>query len=93
MPDRADTATKTGLMRSTLSALQTKVRRLVREHNVPIILIGGVTYSVCAEALRLDGRNVANNAMIDHPARGGQTLLRSKLNAVLNNLDRLTPQP
>jgi hypothetical protein len=87
MPDDADTATKTSLMRSTLPALQSKVRRLVREQSVPIILIGGVTYSVCAEALRLDGTNVANNAMINHPARGNQKLFRQKLGAVLSKLD------
>jgi hypothetical protein len=86
MPDDADTATKTNLMRSTLPALQSKVRRLVREQSVPIILIGGVTYSVCAEALRLDGKHVANSAMINHPARGGQKLFRAKLKAVLSNV-------
>ncbi len=86
MPDDADTATKTTLMRSTLPALRAKVRHLVGEQSVPIILIGGVTYSVCAEALRLDGRNVVNNAMINHPARGGQRLFRAKLEAVLINL-------
>jgi hypothetical protein len=58
----------------------------MRAQSVPIILIGGVTYSVCAEALRLDGKNVANNAMINHPARGGQKLFRAKLKAVLSNL-------
>ena len=87
MPDDADTAIKTSLMRTTLPALQRKVRRLVREQSLPIILIGGVTYSVCAEALRLDGKNVANNAMINHPARGGQKLFRAKLKAVLSKLD------
>jgi hypothetical protein len=86
MPDGADTATKTSQMRSTLPALQRKVRHLVREQSVPIILIGGITYSACAEALRLDGKNVANNAMINHPARGGQKLFREKLGAVLSNL-------
>lgn len=86
MPDGADTATKTSLMRSTLPALRSKVRHLVREQSVPIILIGGITYSVCAEALRLDGKNVANNAMINHPARGGQKFFRAKLAVVLSNL-------
>ena len=86
MPDGADTATKTRLMRSTLPGLQRKLERLVGEHHVPIVLIGGVTYSVCAETLRLDGRNVANNATINHPARGNQKLFRSKLKTVLGKL-------
>jgi hypothetical protein len=86
MPDGAGTATKTRLMRSTLPALLARVRQLVGRNDVPIVLIGGITYSVCAEALRLDGRNVANNAMINHPARGGQVLFRSKLESVLRKL-------
>jgi hypothetical protein len=83
MPDGADTATKTRLMRSTLPLLQNKVRHLVAEQQVAIVLIGGVTYSVCAETLRLDKRNVVNNAMINHPARGNQKLFRRKLETVL----------
>ena len=80
MPDGADTATKTNLMcRSTLPALRNKVRRLVREQCVPIILIGGaVTYSVCAEALRRDGKNVVNDAMINHPSSGRPKALPGK---------------
>ena len=79
MPDGANAAIKTALMRSTLPALQSKVRRLVGKRSVPIVLIGGITYSVCAEALRLDGHRVANHAMINHPARGGQKLFRQSL--------------
>jgi hypothetical protein len=86
MPDGADTATKTRLMRSTLPALLTRVRQLVGQTDVPILLIGGITYSVCAEALRVDGRNVANDAMINHPARGGQVLFRAKLKTALSKL-------
>jgi hypothetical protein len=89
MPDGAGTATKTRLMQSTLRRLLRKVRHLVRGHDVPIVLIGGVTYSVCADALRQDGRNVANSAMINHPARGGQILFRLKLKTVLRELDLL----
>jgi hypothetical protein len=88
MPDGADTAAKTRLMRSTLPVLLTRVRQLVGQNDVPIVLIGGITYSVCAEALRQDGRNVANDAMINHPARGGQVLFRSKLETVLSKLAR-----
>ncbi len=83
MPDGASAAAKTALMSSTLPALQSRVRRLVGKRSVPIILIGGITYSVCAEALRLDGYRVANYSMINHPARGGQKLFRTKLGEVL----------
>jgi hypothetical protein len=89
MPDGASAATKTALMRSTLPALQGKVRRLVVKRTVPIILIGGITYSVCAEALRLDGHRVVNEAMINHPARGGQKLFRAQLREVLSALAAL----
>jgi hypothetical protein len=85
MPDGASAATKTVLMRSTLAALLSRVRRLVGEQRVPIILIGGITYSVCAEALRLDGHRVVNHSMINHPARGGQKLFRAKLRDVLTD--------
>jgi hypothetical protein len=83
MPDGASAAAKTVLMRSTLPALQSRVRRLVGKRSVPIILIGGVTYSVCAEALRMDGHRVVHHTMINHPARGGQKLFRAKLREVL----------
>jgi hypothetical protein len=88
MPEGASAATKTVLMRSTLPALQSKVRRLLGKQSVPIILIGGITYSVCAEALRADGHRVVNGAMIHHPARGGQKLFRAKLREVLIKDDR-----
>jgi hypothetical protein len=83
MPEGANAATKTVLMRSTLPALQSKVRRLVDKRSVPIVLIGGITYSVCVEALRLDGHRVVNDTMIHHPARGGQKLFRAKLREAL----------
>jgi hypothetical protein len=88
MPDGANQATKTVLMRSTLPVLQNKVRRLVGKRSVPIILIGGITYSVCAEALRLDGHRVVNDTMIYHPARGGQKLFRAKLREALIDAGR-----
>ena len=46
-------------------------------------------YSVCAEALRLDGQKVANNTMINHPALGGQKLFRAKLRGVLSDVGHL----
>jgi hypothetical protein len=88
MPDGATAATKTALMRRTLPALQSKVRRLVGKRSVPIVLIGGITYSVCAEALRLDGHRVVHDSMIHHPARGGQKLFRAQLREVLIEVGR-----
>jgi hypothetical protein len=88
MPDATTAAAKTALMRSTLTALRRKVRALVGKHNVPIILIGGITYSVCAEALRADGHRVVNDTMIPHPARGGQKLFRAKIAGILTGIDR-----
>lgn len=92
MPDGAGTAIKVRRMRSALPLLLRNVHAIMKEPGIPIILIGSVTYSVCADDLRLDGRNVRNNEMINHPARGGQTLFRSKLQTVLSSLHR-TPQP
>jgi len=89
MPDGANAATKMVLMQSTLPALQIKVRRLVDKQNVPIILIGGITYFVCAEALRAGGHRVLNDTMIHHPARGGQKLFRAELRELLINVGRL----
>ncbi len=83
MPDDADTATKRQLMGLALPALRKKVRELSGDKDVPVILIGGVTYSVCAAALRADGAHVLNEEMIDHPARGGQKRFRQKLHTVI----------
>jgi hypothetical protein len=91
MPDGAVAATKTVLMTSTLPALLSKVRSLVGKRSVPIILIGGITYSVCAEALRLGGHKVVNRTMIHHPARGGQKLFRAMLREVLTDRDYFGP--
>ena len=89
MPDGANAATKMVLMQSTLPALQIKVRCLVGKRKAPIILIGGITYFVCAEALRADGHRVLNDTMIHHPARGGQKLFRAELKELLINAGRL----
>ncbi|HEY4355850.1 MAG TPA: hypothetical protein VGN16_08895 [Acidobacteriaceae bacterium] len=87
MPDGASTQTKTSMMTASLPALRTRLRRLLGDRPVPIVLIGGVTYAVCADSLRQDGRHVLNASMIDHPARGGQVLFRQKLRAVLGMPD------
>jgi hypothetical protein len=83
MPEDADTTTKKQMIRNALPELRKKVRRLRSNVDVPVILIGGPTYSVCAEALRKDGLCVLNEEMIDHPARGGQKLFRRKLGEII----------
>jgi hypothetical protein len=85
MPNDADTATKIRIMRKAFPALRRKLLRLLRGVNAPIILIGSLTYIVCAEALRQDGYCILNSEMIDHPARGGQTRFRTKLSSIFNN--------
>ncbi len=84
MPDDVDTATKIRIIQKAFPALRRKVRRLLRNENAPIILIGSPTYLVCAEMLRQDGFCVLNEEMLNHPARGGQTRFRAKLRAILD---------
>jgi len=84
MPDDASKRTKTALMTASLPELRARLQHLLGKRDIPIILIGGVTYTVCADALRADGRNVLNQGMMNHPARGGQVLFRKKLKAVLD---------
>jgi hypothetical protein len=83
MPDRATTPTKMQRMKSTLPALQQRLERLLSQPEIPIILIGGVTYAVCAAPLRHNGWKILNQSMINHPARGNQLLFREKLSATL----------
>jgi hypothetical protein len=86
MPNGANTASKTALMRNALPALKTRVRQLSSAETAGVLLIGAVTYDACAGALRDEGANVLNTAAINHPARGGQILFRAKLRAALNDL-------
>ena len=83
MPENAGTTTKKQMIRSALPELRRKVRRLCSDGDVPVILIGSPTYSVCAEAIRKDGLRLLNEEMIDHPARGGQKLFRRKLGEII----------
>lgn len=84
MPDGANTTLKTALMQNVLPALKAKVRRLCSVETLGVLLIGAVTYDVCADALRTEGVNVLNKTAINHPARGGQVLFRAKLRAALD---------
>jgi hypothetical protein len=81
MPEGATTLTKTRVMTGALPALRQRLERLLPHQEVPIILIGGITYAVCAVPLRRDGWNILNQSMINHPARGNQLLFRAKLRA------------
>ena len=83
MPDGASTPGKMQQMKSALPALQQRLKHLLSQPEVPIILIGGVTYAICAAPLRHSGWNIVNQSMINHPARGNQLLFREKLSATL----------
>jgi hypothetical protein len=60
-----------------------RLKEFAIDKSTPIVLIGGVTYSACAQSLLTPGFNVINEAMIDHPARGGQLRFRQKLRRTL----------
>lgn len=83
MPDRAFSSQKLALLRASVPRLIVRLKEFAIDKNTPIILIGSVTYSACAQSLRNLGFNVINEAMIDHPARGGQLRFRQKLRRTL----------
>jgi hypothetical protein len=83
MPDRASSSEKLALLRASVPRLIVRLREFAIDKNTPIVLIGAVTYSACAQALMNLGFNVINEAMIDHPARGGQLRFRQKLRLTL----------
>jgi hypothetical protein len=84
MPQGANAALKAALMEIAQPALKTKIQRLCGAETIGVLLIGAVTYHVCADTLRAEGMNVLNKAAINHPARGGQVLFRAKLRAALD---------
>jgi hypothetical protein len=86
MPRGASNTLKTSLMRKALPALKNKLARLGGPKTIGVLLIGAVTYAVCADALKADGVRIVNTEAINHPARGGQILFRSKLLRALNTL-------
>lgn len=90
MPDDADAATKIRIVQEAFPALKRKLRRLLREDNVPIILIGSAAYIVCATPLRQADFCVLNDAMIAHPARGGQMRFRTELRFLLDRFSIAT---
>ena len=83
MPDRASSSQKLALLRAAVPRLIVRLKEFAVDKNTSIVLIGGVTYSACAQSLMDLGFNVINDAMIDHPARGGQLRFRQKLRRAL----------
>src|ERR1700761_9019069 len=83
MPDRASSSQKLALLRAAVPRLIARLKEFEVDQNTPIVLIGGVTYSACAQSLVNLGFNVMNEAMVDHPARGGQLRFRQKLRSTL----------
>jgi hypothetical protein len=83
MPDGASSSQKLALLRASMPRLIVRLKEFAIDKNTPIVLIGGVTYSACAQSLMNLGFNVINQAMIDHPARGGQLRFRQKLRCTL----------
>ncbi len=85
MPALATTRIKSAVIRDALPALVRRVKGLLRGRDTPIILIGAVTYDVCAPTFRQQGLCILNQEMIDHPARGGQRRFRQKLRNLLDS--------
>jgi hypothetical protein len=79
MPEAATSHEKADLMQASLSHLSEKIRQLSMNRPMPVVLIGKITYKVCAAALREQAFAVLNRAAIDHPARGGQRRFRAGL--------------
>src|SRR6202167_5708208 len=86
MPDRASSSQKPALLRASMPRLIVRLKEFAIDKNTPIVLIGGVTYSACAQSLMSLGFKVMNEAMIDHPARGGQLRFRQKLRWTLRRI-------
>jgi hypothetical protein len=93
MPDGATASAKLALLCQSLPGLKIRVKALLEEQRVPIVLIGGVTHDACFGPLKDEGYNVINEEMINHPARGGQLLFRKKLRATLNHIARTQSTP
>ena len=83
MPDRASSSQKLALLRASVPRLIVRLKEFAVDKSTPVVLIGGVTYSACAQSLMNLGFNVINEEMIDHPARGGQLRFRQKVRRTL----------
>ena len=83
MPSHATTRIKTKYLREELPGLLRRLRSLAVGQDTPIVLIGTLTFAVCAPILNEKGFHILNEAAINHPARGGQRLFRKGLKAAL----------
>ncbi len=83
MPEAASTVAKRRRLEATLPITRREVKALVGVTQTPVILIGVLTYTVCAEPLRNEGIRILNREPINHPARGGQVEFRRKLTLLL----------
>jgi hypothetical protein len=90
MPSHATAPIKTKYLREELPGLLRRLRSLAVGKDNPIILIGTLTFAVCAPILKEGGFHIVNEAAINHPARGGQRLFRKGLKAALQ-LPQSTP--
>lgn len=86
MPNRASSSQKIALLRASVPRLLVRLKEFGVHKRTPIVLIGGVTYSACAQPLLNLNFNVMNESMIDHPARGGQRRFRQKLRRTLQKV-------
>ena len=86
MPARATSQIKTRYLQEEVPGLLRRLRSLRVDEATPIILIGALTFGVCAPKLRKEGFHIVHDAAINHPARGGQRLFRMGLKAALQRM-------
>src|SRR6202789_4154952 len=65
MPDRASSSQKLALLRASVPRLMARLKEYAIDKSTPIVLIGGVTYSACAQSLLNPGFNVINEGTDD----------------------------
>ena len=83
MPAHATSQIKTRYLQEEFPGLLRRLRSLRVDHTTPIILVGALTFRVCAPKLRKEGFHILHDVAINHPARGGQRLFRMGLKAAL----------
>jgi hypothetical protein len=80
MPEAAASNEKVDLVRASLLHLSERGQQLSVNHPRPVVLIGKVTYKMCAAALRERGFLVLNSTAIDHPRhRAGEVKFKQLL--------------
>lgn len=85
MPRNATRKMKEEKIRASLPGLIDRLTALCGDRDVPVILIGALVYSVCAEDLRESKVRVLNEDNINIPAQGGQKVFRRKLGELLSS--------